>query len=83
MDGHFLTDFRRFAGCDSRVNIIFQAAKQSFPRNTSIPAVVVPIKQQELVEMGLCSRDNDPLATAELAYWRFFTHYFAVGATEA
>ena len=72
-----MTDIRIFIGWDSREDIAYQVARQSLLRHASVPAIVEPIKVQELADQGLYTRDIDPLASTEFTYSRFLTPYLA------
>jgi hypothetical protein len=66
------TPFPVYVGWDSREDIAFQICRHSLLKRATIPATVVPIKQHELREQGLYTRDLDPLASTEFTYTRFF-----------
>jgi len=72
-----MTPLRIFIGWDSREDIAYQVARFSLLRHTSLPIDVQPIKQVELREKGLYTRDTDPLASTEFTYTRFLTPYLA------
>lgn len=66
------TPFPVYVGWDSREDIAFQVCRHSLLKRATIPTAVVPIKQQELRDQGLYTRDLDPLASTEFTYTRFF-----------
>jgi len=61
-----------FVGWDSRQDIAYRVCRHSILRRTSAPTAIVPIKQNELREHGLYWRKEDPLASTEFTYTRFF-----------
>src|SRR5215475_14776918 len=65
--------FRIYIGWDSREPEAYDVAKFSLERRASVPVSVVPIKVDELRARGLYRRDQDPLASTEFTYSRFFT----------
>jgi hypothetical protein len=69
--------FRVFVGWDSREDIAYQVCKFSLMRRAGLPVSVIPIKQQELRDKGLYTREADPLASTEFTYTRFFVPYLA------
>ena len=69
--------FRVFVGWDSREDIAYQVCKFSLMRRAGVPVSVIPIRQQELRDNGLYTRDADPLASTEFTYTRFFVPYLA------
>ena len=64
--------FPVFVGWDSREDIAYQVCRHSLLKRASIPVTVAPIRQHELREQGLYTRDLDPLAATEFTYTRFF-----------
>ena len=66
------TPFPVYVGWDSREDIAFQVCRHSLLKRATIPTVVIPIRQYELREQGLYTRDLDPLASTEFTYTRFF-----------
>jgi hypothetical protein len=64
--------FRVFIGWDSREDIAYQVCRHSIMARASIPVEVLPVKQQELRDQGLYTREADPLASTEFTYTRFF-----------
>lgn len=64
--------FPVYVGWDSREDIAYQVCRHSLLTRATIPTMVMPIKQQELREQGLYTRDLDPLASTEFTYTRFF-----------
>lgn len=72
-----MAPLRVYIGWDSREDLAFQVARQSLLRHASIPVDVIPIKVNELIEMGVYTREKDPLASTEFTYSRFFTPMLA------
>ena len=68
-----MSDFplRVFIGWDSREAIAFDVCRHSIQKRASAPVAIAPLKQQELREAGLYTRDTDPLASTEFTYTRF------------
>ena len=64
---------RIFVGWDSTESEAYAVCRHSILLRSSIPVVVVPIKQEEMRAQGLYWRDADPLATTEFTYTRFLT----------
>jgi len=60
-----------FVGWDSREAIAFDVCRHSILKRASAPVRVTPLKQRELREAGLYTRDTDPLASTEFTYTRF------------
>ncbi len=59
-----------FVGWDSREDIAYQVCKNSImTRNDTVE--VIPLKQHELREQGLYTRDTDPLSSTEFTFTRF------------
>ena len=69
--------FRIFVGWDSREDIAYQVCRHSIMTRASVPVEVAPIKQQELRQQGLYTRDVDKLASTEFTYPRFFVPHLA------
>lgn len=65
--------FRVYIGWDRREPEAYEVAKYSLERHASIPVAVSPIKLDDLRARGLYQRNEDPLATTEFTYSRFFT----------
>lgn len=64
--------FPVYVGWDSREDIAYQVCRHSLLKRASIPVSVTPIRQQDLRDQGLYTRDPDPLASTEFTYTRFF-----------
>ena len=60
-----------YVGYDSREDIAYQVCKHSIVRRES-GAVVKPLKQKEMRESGLYTREVDKLASTEFTFTRFF-----------
>lgn len=69
--------FPVYVGWDSREDIAYQVCRHSIQSRASVPVTVTPIKQQELRDRGLYTRELDPLASTEFTYTRFFVPYLA------
>jgi hypothetical protein len=69
--------FPVFVGWDSREDIAYQVCRHSIMARASVPVEVMPIKQEELRDNGLYTRDRDPLASTEFTYTRFFVPHLA------
>lgn len=65
--------FRVYIGWDRREPEAYEVAKYSLERRASIPVAVSPIKLDDLRARGLYKRNEDPLASTEFTYSRFFT----------
>ena len=63
-----------YVGWDSREDIAYQVCKHSIIRREP-GAVVKPLKQKEMRESGLYTREIDKLATTEFTFTRFFIPY--------
>ncbi len=68
---------RVFIGWDSREQEAYAVAEHSLRRHASIPLDVRPLRQSDLREAGLYSREADPLAATEFTYTRFLTPLLA------
>lgn len=64
-----------FIGWDSREDIAYQVARYSILKRASVPVEVIPIKQHELRQQGLYTRERDSLASTEFTFSRFFVPY--------
>ena len=71
------SDLRVFIGWDSREEIAYEVCRKSILRHASIPVDIQPIKQSELRERGLYTREFDPLSSTEFSFTRFLTPYLA------
>ena len=60
-----------FIGWDSREDIAYQVAKLSIENCASVPVEIVPLKQHELREQGLYTREIDKLASTEFTFTRY------------
>ncbi len=64
--------FPIYVGWDSHEDIAYQVCRHSIMAHASVPVEVIPIKQEELRDKGIYTRDRDPLASTEFTYTRFF-----------
>ncbi len=60
-----------FIGWDSREDIAYQVCKHSIESRTGDNVEVIPLKQDELREQGIYTRDVDPLSSTEFTFTRF------------
>jgi hypothetical protein len=60
-----------FIGFDTREEVAFDTLAHSIRRQSSIPVSILPIKQQEVREKGLYSRDRGPTESTEFSLTRF------------
>lgn len=60
-----------YIGWDSREDIAFQVAKKSIQALASVPVEIIPLKQQELRNQGLYTREEDKLASTEFTFTRY------------
>lgn len=67
--------FKIFIGWDSREDIAYQVCKNSILRRSSLPVDIIPIKQSELRQSGLYTREVDSLSSTEFTFTRFFVPY--------
>ena len=63
-----------YVGYDSREDIAYQVCKHSIIRKEP-GAVVKPLKQKDMRESGLYTREVDKLASTEFTFTRFFIPY--------
>ena len=63
-----------YVGYDSREDIAYQVCKHSIIRRES-GATVKPLKQKDMRESGLYTREIDKLASTEFTFTRFFIPY--------
>ena len=63
-----------YVGYDSREDIAYQVCKHSITRREP-GATVKPLKQKEMRESGLYTREIDKLASTEFTFTRFFIPY--------
>jgi hypothetical protein len=64
-----------YVGWDSREDIAYQVCKYSILKRATIPVNVIPLKQNELRELGIYNRPIDALASTEFTFTRFFVPY--------
>ncbi len=69
--------FPIYVGWDSHEDIAYQVCRHSIMAHASVPVEVIPIKQEELRDKGIYTRDRDPLASTEFTYTRFFVPHMA------
>ncbi len=69
--------FPIFVGWDSSEDIAYQVCRHSIAARASVPVRVMPIKQDELRDRGLYTRERDPLASTEFTYTRFLVPHLA------
>ena len=60
-----------YIGWDSREPIAAEVCKHSILKHTSIPVNIVMLKQDELRERGVYTREIDKLASTEFTFTRF------------
>ena len=63
-----------YVGWDSREDISYQVCEHSIKRR-DLDAEVHPLKQNEMREKGIYTREIDKLATTEFTFSRFFVPY--------
>lgn len=66
-----------FVGWDSREDIAYQVCKFSIESRSSIDVEIIPLRLEELRRSGIYTRENDPLASTEFTFSRFFTPYLS------
>ncbi|XP_039127009.1 protein CDI-like [Dioscorea cayenensis subsp. rotundata] len=66
-----------FVGYDSREDVAYQVCRHSLLKHASIPVEVIPLKQSELREIGLYTRERGPTESTEFSFTRFLTPYLA------
>lgn len=66
-----------FVGYDSREDVAYQVCRHSLLKHASIPVEVIPLKQSELRETGLYTRERGPTESTEFSFTRFLTPYLA------
>lgn len=64
-----------FVGWDSREDIAYQVCKFSIEKHSSVPVDVSALKQNELRDVGLYTREIDKLASTEFTFTRFYIPY--------
>ena len=69
--------FRIFVGWDSREDFLYQVCRHSLYTRTSGPITVNPLRQNELRENGIYSREVDVLASTEFTFTRFLVPHLA------
>lgn len=60
-----------FLGWDSREEIAYEVCKHSIESRTDEDVEVIPLKQDELRELGIYERDVDPMSSTEFTFTRF------------
>ena len=68
---------RIYVGWDSREDIAYQVCRHSIVERASKPVEIFALRQNQLREAGLYTRDTDPLASTEFTYTRFFVPHLA------
>ena len=63
-----------YVGWDSREDIAYQVCEHSIKRRDP-SAEVIPLKQNEMREQGIYTREVDKLATTQFTFTRFFVPY--------
>jgi len=63
-----------FVGWDSREDIAYQVCRSSIIRRRD-SAEVIPLKQDELREQGIYTREVDPMSSTEFTFTRFLVPY--------
>jgi hypothetical protein len=63
-----------YVGWDSREDIAYQVCEHSIKRRDP-NAEVHPLKQNEMRQQGIYTRDVDKLASTEFTFTRFFVPY--------
>ena len=63
-----------YVGHDSREDIAYQVCEHSIKRRDP-SAEVLPLKQNEMREQGIYTREPDKLATTQFTFTRFFVPY--------
>ena len=63
-----------YVGWDSREDIAYQVCEHSIKRRDP-SAEVIPLKQNEMREQGIYTREPDKLATTQFTFTRFFVPY--------
>lgn len=71
------TPFPVYVGWDSGEDIAYQVCRFSLLQRAGVPVSVIPIRQQELRDQGLYTREADPLASTEFTYTRFLVAHLA------
>lgn len=66
-----------FIGWDSREKIAYDVCVHSLEKHASVPLEIIPLKQAELKERGLCTRPHDPLSSTEFSFSRFLVPHLA------
>ncbi|KAJ0964397.1 hypothetical protein J5N97_029519 [Dioscorea zingiberensis] len=72
-----LKSLKVFVGYDSREDVAYQVCRHSLLKRSSIPLEVIPLKQSELREAGLYTRERGPTESTEFSFTRFLTPYLA------
>ena len=62
-----------YVGYDTREDIAYQVCEHSIKRRNG-ETEVIALKQKELREQGLYTREPDKLASTEFTFTRFFVH---------
>ena len=66
-----------FIGWDSREDIAYQVAKFSIEERTSDDIEIIPLKQHELRQKDIYTRDIDMLGSTEFTFTRFLVPYLS------
>jgi len=69
--------FRVFMGYDSHEDIVFQIAKFSMLRRSSIPLDICPLRRSELTARNVYRKTQDPKQSTEFTYLRFLIPYLS------
>ncbi|KAL6539149.1 hypothetical protein OROGR_011798 [Orobanche gracilis] len=71
------TPFKIFIGYDPREDLAYEVCRYSLLKRSSIPIEIIPIKQQELREIGVYWRERGRLESTEFSFSRFLTPFLA------
>lgn len=70
-------EFRIYIGYDAKEDVAYEVCRQSILKHASVPVHIVPIRQKDLREGGLYSRQREPTESTEFSFTRFLTPYLA------
>ena len=66
-----------YIGWDSREAVAFDVCAYSLWRRTTVPLMIMPLRERDLRHMKIYWREHDPLASTEFTYTRFLTPWLA------
>ncbi|KAI7736416.1 hypothetical protein M8C21_016089, partial [Ambrosia artemisiifolia] len=74
---HNSKPFKIFIGYDPKEHVAYEVCRYSLLKRSSIPVEIIPIKQSELRQKNIYSRERGKLESTEFSFTRFLTPFLA------